>query len=52
MNLVVAIPTEQVIFSDAKTLFLINSAIFRPLPNSFLDPVTSRKASSRESGST
>ena len=52
INFVVAIPTEQVIPSLASTFALICFAISRPSPSKRFAPVTSRKASSSESGST
>ena len=52
INLLWAIPTEQVIPSCSSTRRRIKSAICRPLPNNLLDPVTSKKASSNEIGST
>ena len=52
MNFVVAIPTEQVIPSLASTFARISFAIVRPSPSRRLAPVTSRNASSSESGST
>ena len=52
INLFGAIPTEQVIFSSLKIFALMASPISRPLPKSLRAPVTSRNASSSESGST
>ena len=52
MNLEGAIPTEQVMPSCASTLARIAVAISRPVPSNFLAPVTSRNASSTETGST
>ena len=52
MNFEVAIPTEQVIRSCSLTRFLIKAAISLPSPKSRFEPLTSRKASSIDSGST
>ena len=52
MNFEGAIPTEQVMPSWASTFARIAAAISRPVPNNFLAPVTSRKASSTDTGST
>ena len=52
MNLDGAIPTEQVMPSLASTWRRISTAISRPVPSNLRAPVTSRKASSSEIGST
>ena len=52
INLEGAIPTEQVMPSSFSTRARIAVAISRPVPNSLRAPVTSRKASSSEIGST
>ena len=51
-ELLEAIPTEQVNLVSFSTRFRIAAAISLPLPSNFLAPVTSRKASSSDSGST
>ena len=52
MNLDGAIPTEQVIPSCDSTLARIAAAISRGVPNRRCAPLTSKKASSSEMGST
>ena len=52
MNLDGAIPTEHVMPSCSNTRRLISVPISRPEPSKRLAPVTSKNASSSESGST
>ena len=52
MNFDGAIPTEHVMPSWLSTFARIAVAISRPVPNNRLAPVTSKKASSTETGST
>ena len=52
INLEGAIPTEQVMPSSFSTRALIAVAISRPVPSNLRAPVTSKKASSSEIGST